>query len=148
MKPVLIAALAAALALSAGAAHARTSQNPPLDQAYKDDVTCAVVLMAVGANSDDPGDAAVGLYYFVGRLEGRRPEVNWRSHVLTAATNSGADVLRHHGERCSQILFESGASMGPIDAMIQRWQRGEGLMGEALQARRGAPAPEQPTSGW
>ena len=146
MKTVLIAGLA--LALSAGASHARPPQNPPLDQAYKDDVTCAVVLMAVGASSDDFGDAAVGLYYFVGRLEGRRPEVNWRSHVLTAATNSGAEVLRHHGERCGQILIESGTSMGPLDAMIQRWKRGEGLMGEAVEAMRGEQAPEQPTSGW
>jgi len=146
MKHVLIAGLA--LGLSAGAAQARTPQTPPLDQAYRDDVQCAVVYMAVSALSEDPNAAALGFYYFIGRLEGRRPDVNWRSHVLTAAVNSGQAVLDAHAPRCGQILVDNGRSMTDIDATIERWQRGEGLMGEALQARRGAPAPEQPTSGW
>ena len=134
MKYVLIAGLA--LALSAGAANARTPQTPPLDQAYKDDVTCAVVYMALAARGEDPGSAALGFYYFIGRLEGRRPEVNWRSHVLTAGTNSGRAVLEAHGQRCGNILIENGRGMGQIDEMIQSWSRGEGQMGAGLAAIR------------
>ena len=134
MKHVLIAGLA--LALSAGAANARTPQTPPLDQAYKDDVTCAVVYMALAARGEDPGSAALGFYYFIGRLEGRRPEVNWRSHVLTAGTNSGRAVLEAHGQRCGNILIENGRGMGQIDEMIQSWSRGEGQMGAGLAAIR------------
>ena len=133
MKHVLIAGLA--LALSAGAALARTPQSPPLDQAYRDDVTCAVVYIAVAAQGEDANAAALGFYYFIGRLEGRRPDVDWRTHVVTAANSSGRDVLIDHGERCGQALIDEGRSMGPIDEVVQQWSGGE------------APAPE-PTSGW
>lgn len=134
MKHVLIAGLA--LALSAGAAQAGPPQTPPLDEAYKNDVACAVVYMAIGAKGENPNAAALGFYYFIGRLEGRRPEVNWRSHVLTAATNSGRAVLEAHGERCGRILIENGRAMVDIDRMIQSWSEGEGQMGAALQAMR------------
>ena len=134
MKHVLIAGLA--LALSAGAANARTPQTPPLDQAYKDDVQCAVLYMAIAAKGEDQSSAALGFYYFIGRLEGRRPDVNWRSHVLTAGTNSGRATLEAHGQRCGNILVENGRAMGEVDAMINSWSRGEGQMGAALQALR------------
>ncbi len=60
MKRILIAGVA--LALSAGAAQARTPQNPPLNQAYRDDVSCAVLYMAVAAKGEDAGSAALGFY--------------------------------------------------------------------------------------
>ena len=145
MKRILIAGLA--LALSAGAAQARTPQTPPLDEAYKDDVTCAVVYMAVGAQGEDPNAAALGFYYFVGRLEGRRPAVDWRRHVLAAAADSGRAMLDAHGERCGSILIENGRSMGQIDQTIQGWAAGEGPMGAAIQALRDEQPPA-PTSGW
>jgi len=145
MKRILIAGLA--LALSAGAAEARTPQTPPLDQAYRDDVQCAVLYMAIAAKGEDPGSAALGFYYFIGRLEGRRPEVNWRSHVLTAANDSGRDMLDAHGQRCGNILVENGRAMGQIDETIQSWAEGEGQMGAALQALRGEPEPAS-DSGW
>ena len=139
MKHVLIAGLA--LALSAGAAQARTPQTPPLDQAYKDDVTCAVVYMALAARGEDPGSAALGFYYFIGRLEGRRPEVNWRSHVLTAAAGAAREFLEVNGERCGNILIENGRSMTQIDGVIENWSQGVGQMGAALQALREEAAP-------
>ena len=145
MKHVLIAGLA--LALSAGAAQARTPQTPPLDQAYRDDVNCAVLYMAIAAKGEDPGSAALGFYYFIGRLEGRRPEVNWRSYVLTAAADAGRPLLEVDGPRCGGILTENGRAMGGVDDVIESWGRGEGSMGAALQALRPQPA-EEPDSGW
>ena len=133
MKRIAIAGLA--LVLSAGAASARP-QNPPLDQAYSDDIHCAVVYMAVAAKGEDPNAAALGFYYFIGRLEGRRPDVNWRSHALTAAANSGASVLEHHAGRCGQALTDNGRSMGGVDDTIARWSRGEGQMGQHLETLR------------
>jgi hypothetical protein len=138
MKHVLIAGLA--LALSAGAAHAGAPQTPPLDQAYRDDVNCAVLYMAVAAKGENPGSAALGFYYFIGRLEGRRPEINWRSHVLAAAADARPALLEIDGPRCGGILTENGLAMAPIDAVIESWGRGEGRMGAALQALRQAPA--------
>lgn len=145
MKRIVIAALA--LALSAGAAQTRTPQTPPLDQAYMDDVHCAVVYMAIAAKGENANAAALGFYYFVGRLEGRRPEVKWRPHVLTAAANSGQAMLEAHGQRCGNILIENGQGMPPIDAVIESWSRGEGQMGAALEAMRGGQEPAQ-DSGW
>ena len=145
MKRILIAGLA--LALSAGAAHAGPPQTPPLDKAYRDDVNCAVLYMAVAAKGEDPGSAAVGFYYFVGRLEGRRPDIDWRGHVVAAAADVGQSFLEVEGPRCGGILTENGGAMGPIDGVIESWSRGEGRMGAALQALRPQPA-EEPTSGW
>lgn len=131
MKRFLFAGEVMACAAAASSAWA---QDPPFDQAYKDDVQCAVVYMAVAAKGEDPAAAALGFYYFIGRLEGRRPEVNWRSHVLTAAANSGGAVLEYNGDRCGQILTDNGRGMGPIDDTIERWSRGEGQMGQYLQS--------------
>ncbi len=51
--------------------------------------------------------------------------------------------------RCGNILIENGRTMGPVDGVIESWGRGEGDMGAALQALRGAQPQEQgPTSGW
>ncbi len=138
MKHVLIAGLA--LALSAGAAHARTPQTPPLDKAYRDDVNCAVLYMAVAAKGEDLGSAALGFYYFVGRLEARRPDVDWRDPVVAAAADVGQSFLEVEGPRCGGILTERGQSMGAVDDVIESWSRGEGRMGAALQALRQAPA--------
>ncbi len=143
MKRILIAGLA--LALTAGAAQARTPQDPPLDQAYRDDVTCAVLYMAIAAKGDD--SAALGFYYFIGRLEGRRPNSDWRPHVLGLAADAGRDLLERHGERCGNTLIENGRAMTPIDGVIEGWVRGEGEMGAALQASR-EQQQQQPTSGW
>ena len=137
MKRALIAGLG--LALSAGGALASPPQSPPLDQAYRDDVSCAVVYMAVAAKGEDANAAALGFYYFVGRLEVRRPDVDWRARVLAVAANADQSLLNAHGERCGGILTENGRSMGGIDAEIERWKRGEGPMGAALEALR-APA--------
>lgn len=138
MKYVLIAGLA--LALSAGAAQAGPPQTPPLDRAYRDDVNCAVLYMAVAAKGEDAGSAALGFYYFVGRLEGRRPDVDWRDHVLAAAAEAGQTQLEVDGPRCGGILTENGRAMGGVDDVIESWSRGEGRMGAALQALRQDPA--------
>lgn len=134
MKRILIAGLA--LALSAGGASARSPQNPPLDKAYRDDVSCAVLYMAVAAKGEDAASAALGFYYFIGRLEGRRPAVDWRPLVLGAAADAGGELLDAHGERCGNILIENGRSMGGVDDQITRWSEGEGQMGQRLQALR------------
>jgi hypothetical protein len=138
MKHILIAGLA--LALSAGAAHAAPPQTPPLDQAYRDDVSCAVLYMAVAAKGEDLGSAALGFYYFIGRLEGRRPDVDWRGHVLAVAAGAGRPLLEVDGPRCGGILTEKGQSMSDVDDVIESWSRGEGRMGAALEALRQDPA--------
>jgi len=145
MKRVLIAGLA--LALSAGAATARAPQSPALNKAYRDDVTCAVLYMAIAAKGEDQASAALGFYYFIGRLEGRRPDVDWRTHVIAAAETAGQDTLEENGQRCGNMLIENGQNMGPIDQLIERWSAGEGRMGAALAAQRGEQ-PQGPTSGW
>lgn len=133
MKPIVIAGLA--LALSAGGALAGTPQSRPLDQAYRDDVACAVAYMSLAARGEDPNAAALGFYYFIGRLQGRRPDVDWRSHVVAAANASGRDAVLRDGQRCGQILVDEGQSMGPIDEVINQWSS--------------APEPPSgPTSGW
>ena len=133
MKRILIAGLA--LALSAGETLAGAPQNPPLDQTYRDDVTCAVAYMSLAARGEDANAAALGFYYFIGRLQGRRPDVDWRSHVVAAATASGRDAVLRDGQRCGQILVDEGQSMGPIDEVINQWSS--------------APEPPSgPTSGW
>ena len=134
MKRVLIAGLG--LALSAGAATAGPPQSPPLDEAYRNDVRCAVVYMAVSAKGDNIEAAALGFYYFIGRLEVRRPDIDWRPQVLAVAADAGQDLLNAHGARCGNILTENGQTMGDIDAEIERWKAGEGRMGAALEALR------------
>ncbi|MBX9574402.1 MAG: hypothetical protein K2X07_02055 [Caulobacteraceae bacterium] len=133
MKTLAALATTAAVAFFAVPAAA---QDPALDQAYKDDVECAVLYMAVAAQGEDPAGAALGFYYFIGRLEGRRPDVEWRSHVLTVAADAGGELLERSGERCGQLLIDNGRAMGTVDATIDRWSRGEGEMGRRLRAQR------------
>ena len=134
MKRALIAGLG--LALSAGGALAGPQQSAPLDQAYRDDVRCAVLYMAVAAKGEEASGAALGFYYFIGRMEGRRPDVDWRPHVLAVAAEADQALLDAHGKRCGDLLTENGRQMGGIDDQITRWSAGEGPMGAALQALR------------
>ena len=91
--------------------------------------------MSLAARGDDPNAAALGFYYFIGRLQGRRPDVDWRGHVVAAANASGRDAVLRDGQRCGQVLVDEGQSMGPIDEVINQWSS--------------APEPPSgPTSGW
>lgn len=133
MKRALVAGLG--LAFSAGGALASPPQTAPIDQAFRDDVNCAVVYMVVAAKGEEAA-AALGFYYFIGRMEGRSPDVDWRPHVLAAAARADQALLDANGKRCGDLLTENGRQMGGIDDQISRWSAGEGPMGAALQALR------------
>lgn len=105
MKRLVLAACAAASLGFAGAAQAQ-SQIKPADQA---DMECLAVAAVVAgraqAGSEEQAGAAGGVMYYLGRLEGRTPGVDWleqlRGHLLTlddaglaaAAPRCGAEMV-------------------------------------------------------
>lgn len=145
MRRILIAGLA--LALSATGATARTARQTADDAAYRDDLACAVVFMAVAAQGADQAEFAAGFHYFLGRMHARRPDADWLSQVVTASNNSGQSVLIHNVERCAGIMHAHDGALDRIDEVIDQWSRGEGQMGAALKALGGEPE-QRPSSGW
>lgn len=113
----LIAALVAAVALSAPAAD--LSDLKPQDKA---DLQCmAVAVVAIGMSTDQASRAglATGATFFYGRLQGRTPGTDWLARFTTYIRSEPVDDLEANRVRCANEIGEmanafstAGAAMG------------------------------------
>lgn len=101
-------AVAAVLALAAGAAQAR--EEKPVDLA---DLQCMALYALMANEPDKQASAALGVFYHLGRLEGRTPGVDWLARMHTYAYTLTVEDVAVHGARC-------GEEMGRAAAALQR----------------------------
>lgn len=101
-----LAASAAALILSAGAASAQVS---PQNEA---DLQCLIVFAVVGdMAADDPqtaNGAAMGITYYLGRLNGRDPQTDWLEYISRNTQYFEAASVTAHLQRCTTEFTERG----------------------------------------
>lgn len=110
MKTMMIAA---AFALSlAGAAPAVAQDLEPQNKA---DMQCFAALAylggQLGADSPEMAGLAGGMMYYLGRLEGRSPNINWLGQLETYLTSVDEAELQSHLERCGSELSVKGAAL-------------------------------------
>lgn len=112
----LIAVATAALLLSAGVASAQsTGALKPADRA---DLECMAVAAYYGGGVEDgsPEQAGLvgGLMYYLGKLQGRTPGVDWLAHLREMVLTMEPSDIEALGPRC-------GAEMSAIGTELEAW---------------------------
>jgi len=105
---------AAALALAAGlmipmSANAQSVPSNPADVA---DMKCLALLVTVVEMGGEESDQVMpGVFYYLGRLEGRTPSTNWLEATEDYRRVTPVETLATEAERCSQELMTKGNEM-------------------------------------
>ena len=109
----LIAALAAGLALSASPTP-QTDILSDLKPADRADLQCMALLsVMVGAQQDQVGKLTftAGVTYYLGRLQGRTPEIKWVDRLVAYARTEPTADLEANRQRCAAEMQEMGRIM-------------------------------------
>jgi hypothetical protein len=112
--PIMLAALAATTALATGARAAEADNAA--------DARCLVAALAL-TQSPDPqvrAFAPAAALYFVGRLDGRAPDIDLEAAVVNQVKSMSPDALRSELQRCAGILQERGDKLKTIGADLQK----------------------------
>ena len=107
-----LAASAAILGLTAAPALAR--DTPQNDR----DMQCMMVFAALSAQMADRSQEQMGLgmgvFYYLGRLQGREPSRDWMAEIERRQDLIAPDVVAAASQRC-------GAEFAALGAEMQRW---------------------------
>lgn len=123
MKTLFGAAAALGLTLIAGSATAQTAPpviSPPpasiagLTGEETADLQCMALFAIMANQPEHVNSAAVGIFYYWGRLEGRKPGVDWLGTLSVYADTVTGEELQPHADRCSQALVSKGQQMAAL----------------------------------
>jgi hypothetical protein len=152
----LAAAVALACSLFASGANAdapavdRTTtpeNNPgsavPLDAATTNDLRCAIVYMQMISSQDTKINTAgyIGLMYWMGRLDGRAPNLDLENRIMAELPEMTPDVIRAEAQRCGAEMQVRGKALTEIgNDLVQRGEKRnsrtkEVLIGSSSQLR-------------
>ncbi|MES2834170.1 MAG: hypothetical protein V4707_05630 [Pseudomonadota bacterium] len=111
-----ITGLALAAALTAGAAQAQQTDMKPEDLA---DLQCVAVFSYIAGVQPEAADqVGVAVFYYLGRLEGRTPGVEWLDRVRTYSNTVSVQDLQGHLERCTNRLVERAEMMQTVGSAM------------------------------
>jgi hypothetical protein len=107
-------ALAAALALA-------VPQDPPAaltDQQSNDLFCVAAYAMAAGQDASVAATVAPGLFFYLGRLEGRDPEVDWLEQLAERAQGWSVEQVNDARAGCDQVIGERAMSLVQVGSRM------------------------------
>jgi len=129
MTRLQIAIVLTLLAGSPATAVKAADVAPAAGDANVGDVRCVVVAPSL-AKSPDPrmrSLATTSGLYFIGRLDGRAPELNLPVVIAEQVKSMSADDLRREAQRCGAVLLAQGARLEAIGAVLQKSARDSGV---------------------
>lgn len=101
-----------AFAALAGAAQAQSpASEKPVDLA---DLQCMAIYAVMANQPEHQAGAALGVFYHLGRLEGRTPGVDWLARMQTYADSVTLADLAQHGDRCGQEMSRAAQAMQAV----------------------------------
>ena len=100
-----IIAMAAVASLLASAAHAQPSDT------RRADLRCMLGFMALLQNPAYKDAATAGLMYYVGRLDGREPDLELATAIKREAGNMATADYMTEAQRCGRALKERSAAL-------------------------------------
>jgi hypothetical protein len=111
MKRILISALA--IGILAFPARADDTDN---------DVECVAIGLGMAASQDAVMKSSGGMValYYLGRLDGRTPDLGLEDRLLSAIRGLGPNELRLAATRCSEGLKARGESLTAIGKDLQQ----------------------------
>ncbi len=88
------------------------------------DVRCLVVSVSMVASQQQNQQTAglMSALYFLGRLDGRRPDLDLENRLVDEVTKLKPEQLREEAVRCGALLKERGKALTDMGARIS--QRG------------------------
>jgi hypothetical protein len=86
------------------------AQSAARDDITTDDVNCYVVYMTTAASKTGAEQSAayIGLMYWLGRLDGRTPKLNFKNRVLSALPKLTKEKYESEARRCGSELMRRG----------------------------------------
>src|ERR1700722_15918296 len=88
-----------------------------------DDLRCAMVYMQMGTSKEPAIQAAgsLGMLYFLGKLDGRTPDLDVENRVIAELPNLKGDYFRAEAVRCGSELQKRGREVTAMGKdMMQR----------------------------
>lgn len=105
MKTSMLALICGA-ALLVGAARAETPE-----QENRSDVRCLLAMSVLGQNEQYKQAAAIGSFYFAGRIEGRNPDFDLKLAIRSEAGRLGTQEYAGEIKRCGDLVRAKGEAM-------------------------------------
>lgn len=109
-----ILALSTALALSAMAQTPVAAQAKPeraLTAEETADLHCMAIYSVLAAQPGQAESAAVGVFYFLGKLEGRDAQTDWLERFNTFVAGLTDADLSANAQRCGQAMIDKGQAL-------------------------------------
>lgn len=95
------------------------SAEPDMKAEDLADLQCVAVFSAVaGMNPEMADQAAIPVFYYLGRLEGRTPSVDWLNRVQEYGDTVTLGELEGHLQRCTAKVVERGEAMQAAGAAM------------------------------
>lgn len=105
-------AVAAALSLYAGAATAGAVDVPTQDMP---DLQCMALVAYVASTAEEGSEMQSGMVggmmYYLGRLEGRSPQVDWLARLADYVESIDEATLLAESSRCGKEMTEKGQAL-------------------------------------
>ena len=95
---------------------------PPIDAETTKDIRCLVAVSSL-AGSDDATvklAATVGAQYFLGRIDGRRPDLNLETAIIAEASHLTEADIRSLLVSCGGLIKSRGAALQAIGKRMQQ----------------------------
>lgn len=118
-----ILALSSALALSALAqtsVQAQSKPERPLTAEETTDLHCMAIYSVLAAQPDQAQSAAIGVFYFLGKLEGRDAQTNWLDRFHKFVTPLTEADLSANAQRCGQVMIDRGQALTELGERMTR----------------------------
>ena len=97
---------------------------PPIDPETTKDIRCFVAMAAAAGDDDKTANLAgmIGGQYFLGRIDGRSPDLDLESAIAIEAPSLTDADLKALFQSCGQLMQERGQA---VEAIGERMERNE-----------------------
>jgi hypothetical protein len=110
-KAFLVASAIAASVLGLGAAQPARAEDLTVQ-----DIRCVVAFGALVSNPQYREAAATGIFYFLGRVEGREPGLDIAEALKQTRRGMGQGDIANEGQRCGAQLKARNESLKALNA--------------------------------
>jgi hypothetical protein len=132
-KLILGSAMAAAMMMGSGAAHA--------DQT-SDDVRCLVIFMQM-SNAQAPAaqtGGLIGSFYYMGKLDARSRDLDLEKLILTEVANMSENSFKQDAARCGNDMTKRGQAAADLGKALQQHAAQMEKLGEPPKLTPAKPA--------
>jgi hypothetical protein len=99
---------------------AQSKPERPLTAEETADLHCMAIYSVLASQPEQAASAAVGVFYFLGRLEGRDAQTDWLERFHKFVTPLTEADLNANTQRCGQALIDRGQALTELGERMAR----------------------------